>query len=281
MINYVKILKFLSPVIIGLLIWNFFSSAVLYIYIAALVVWVFFRNLKHFFSYFGQIANVKGLYEKASKWYYLSYLLDKKNISIANDAAYTNLRLGNLDMVKSILSSFDISRLEGESKIKFANNIAILKWKSGDLEGAVKILESLYAQNDLSTSLFGNYPYLLMLNGEIKKARTIAEEAFAFNPKDIVIIENLARISFLDGDLEAAGIHFETLELLSPGYPEAWYNLALYYLGISENEKAQNALKSGLKCNFTFLSNVTKVQLEDLLKKISTAQLQGSENSQK
>ena len=274
--NPLKILKFFNrfifPILIGYLIFVILRWTGLVIYATLFIGSKLFKRRRKFFSYFGRIANIKGNYTKAASWYYMAYKLDTKDALIATDAAYTALRLGDLEKARPIIENLDVASLVGESRVKATNNLAILYWKSDNLPKAVESLEDLFSKNEKSTSLYGNLTYFYILNNQLEKAFSLAKEAFEYNSKDIVIIENLARASHLTGDFETAKTHYSTLESLAPSYPEAWFNLALYYSDINENEKAQNALRSGLKCNFTFLSNVTKEQFESMLKTISTAQ---------
>ncbi len=180
------------------------------------------------------------------------------------------MRLGELEKAQEIIEHVDLEKLTGEARVKAANNLSLLYWKSGDLPKAIEVLETLFASNEKSTSLYGNLTYYYILHEDYDKALELAKESFAYNEKDIVILENLARIQHLTGDMEQAKVNYAKLEALKPTYPEAWYNLALFYEEINEKEKAAEALNTGLKCNFTYLSNVTREQFESKLKSPAT-----------
>ena len=272
--KYLKFLKFFNkfifPVLISILVFLILKISGLMIYFACLFVYFCWKRRKKFFAYFGTISNIRGNQVNSAKWFYRAYMTDKTDNLIATDAAYTCLRLGDLKKAEQILKNVDLATLDGEAKVKAANNISILYWKTGDLPNAILTLESLYHANVKSTSLFGNLTYYYILNGDSDKALALAKEAYEYNSSDIVIIENLARISHITGDWDEATTHYAKLEQLSPTYPEAWVHLASFLEDSKQFEAAKEALNKALKCNFSFLSNVTKDQIESKLKSIST-----------
>ena len=272
--------KYIFPILLGILIQMVLGYSGLIVYIICLFLLFCWKRRKKFFAYFGKISNIKGNQENSAKWFYRAYLVDKTDNLIATDAAYTLLRLGDLEKAKQILMGVDLETLTGEAKVKAANNISILYWKSGNLSEAISSLENMYNSNEKSTSLYGNLTFYYILDGNIEKALAFAIESFNYNSSDIVILENLARIYHLTGDLENAKANYDKLEKLGPTYPEAWYNIALFFEKTKEYEKAIKALNSALNCKFSFLSNVTKDQVETKLKNFSMVQFSELENLQ-
>ncbi|MEI6602042.1 MAG: tetratricopeptide repeat protein [Clostridia bacterium] len=272
--------RFIFPILMGVLAYIVFDFMGVFVYALLFLGFQVWKRREKLYAYFGRIAHIKGNHAKSAKWYLRAHKTNQKDVLIANDAAYTALRLGDLENARKILETVDMSALTGEAKVKATNNLSILYWKSGDLPRAIEALEHLYAQNEKSTSLYGNLTYYYILNGDLEKALQLATEAIAYNAKDIVIIENIGRILHLLGRLDEARLYFEKLAALAPSYPEAWYHLALYYEDCGQKEKALGAIKKGLLCNFSFLSNVTKEQFDAKLKTLATAAFPAEADSQ-
>jgi len=272
--------RFIFPILMAILIFYVFYYYGLIVYAVLFFGFKIWKRRYKFYASLGRIAHIKGKHAKSAKWYLRAHRSNQKDVLIANDAAYTSLRLGDLENARKILETIDMSALTGEAKVKANNNLSILYWKSGDLPRAIAALENLYAQNEKSTSLYGNLTYYYILSGDLDKALPLARESVDYNANDIVIIENMGRILHLLGRLDEARQFYEKLAAIEPTYPEAWYHLALYFEDCNQKEKALSAIKKGLLCNFSFLSNVTKEQFDAKLKTLATAAFPAEASSQ-
>ncbi|WP_313127496.1 tetratricopeptide repeat protein, partial [Proteiniclasticum ruminis] len=106
--------------------------------------------------------------------------------------------------------------------------------------------------------------YLYIAAGDYEKALSFNKEAYEYNKDDYVITDNLAQSYFFLGDLEKAEALYEkSIDYIK--FPEAHY----YYGQILQKKGdylgAHDALKRALRLKMSFLSIITREDIEEKL----------------
>lgn len=190
------------------------------------------------------------------------------------EKGYILMLIGDFEQAKDVFSNITSSRFPHIDCINAMNYLSIAEWKLGNIDKATKLLEQTHTENYQSSTTYGNLTYFYILSNEYDKALTLANEAYSYNPNNPVIVENLARVYHLLGDLEQSEKFYLELEQLNPRYPEAWYNYALLLLDKNQPEMALEKIKNCLTQEFTYLTAITpedaKQLNEQILSKLST-----------
>ncbi len=181
---------------------------------------------------------------------------------IKSSYGYVLLREGRLEEAEPFLLE---AAEEGDKdkRLKYNNvlNLAILNWKKGNVDEAIKLVEDI--QEDYKNSImYEILGYLYIAKGDYEKALSFNKEAYDFNQDDHVIVDNLAQTYFFLGDYDKAqDLYEEVIEYIK--FPEAHY-----YYGLIKWEKgdllgAFNALEEATRRKTSFLSIVNKAMIDD------------------
>ncbi|MBE7037913.1 MAG: hypothetical protein E7404_03320 [Ruminococcaceae bacterium] len=153
-----------------------------------------------------------------------------------------------------------------ETDIKNAHlNKALIRWKTGDLKGAIEKAQALYDDNFKTTALYGVLGYWYILDNNYEKALQINKEAYDYNDSDLIICDNLAQNYYLLGDVGKAFEIYQNIMEKEPTFIEAYYNFACVLNKKGEKEKAIENLEKALEIDEKFLSCVTHNEVKKLL----------------
>ena len=181
---------------------------------------------------------------------------------IKSSYGYVLLREGRLAEAEPYLEA--ATKEESKDKrLKYNNilNLAILNWKKGNVEEAVRLVEDI--KDDYTNSImYEILGYLYIAQGNYDKALSFNQEAYDYNHEDNVIADNLAQSHYFLGQYDQAlSLYEEVISLIK--FPEAHY-----YYGLIKWEKgdylgAYNALEEAARLKVSFLSIVNKAMIED------------------
>ena len=209
--------------------------------------------------------------QKAFEYFEKAYKTKKMKPQVALFYSYLLLRDAKCDIANQKIDEIlknQKSKLT-ETDIKNAHlNKALIKWKTGDLKGAIKKAEALYEDDFKTTALYGVLGYWYILDNDLEKALKINKEAYEYNDSDLIICDNLAQNYYLLGDVEKAFEMYEKIMEKEPTFIEAYYNFALVLIKKGEKEKAMENLEKALEIDEKFLSCITHKQVEELLDKL-------------
>jgi tetratricopeptide (TPR) repeat protein len=158
------------------------------------------------------------------------------------------------------------SGLKGNEEINAKSTMALVLWKKGDLDGAVEMLTDLHDKYKNST-VYGSLGYLLMLQGDYKKALGYNLEAYEYNGSDKVIQDNLGQNYYLLGEYDKAQEVYEKLIEESPQFPEPYYFYGKVLIARGKLEEGLESMKKAMNYKFSFLSTTTMEEIEEEIKK--------------
>lgn len=214
--------------------------------------------------------------QKAFALYEKAYKTGKMKPQTALYYSYLLLRDGRLDesnkKFDEILSKNKKNLTEADINNALLNK-ALVKWKSGDLKGALKDAQSLYDSGYKTTAIYGVLGYWYALDGQYEKALEINKEAYDYNSDDLIIADNLAQNYFLVGEIEKSHDMYVDILNKDPQFIEPYYNFALVLESLGEFDDAVSELENALSMKEKFLSTVThdmvKKKIDEIKNKIS------------
>jgi len=260
------IIKFIIPVAVIILLGKlsvWYALAALILYIAAIL----YLSRVTIYSIIGTRNYGLGNMEKAIEWFSKAY--NSKKASVQASLSYAYLLLKNGDLVKSeeILQKLINENQNSPDLPKIKANMSLVLWKKGKIGEAVEMLEKVM-ETYKTTSVYGSLGYLLILNGDLDKALKFNLEAYEYNSSDKIILDNLGQNYLLLGMYDKAKEIYDQLLKMNPAFPEPYYNYGLLLENIGDTEAALEMLKKALDYKFTFLSSITREDVEAKIKQL-------------
>lgn len=219
------------------------------------------------FAIMGSRNYSKGNMEEAIKWFDKAYKSGSAKPMTVTSYAYLLLKCGNITEAEKILNEQMNKLLSNEEKMNVKSNLALVLWKKGQLDEAVNMLEEVFS-NYKTTTIYGSLGYLLILKGDLNKALEFNLEAYEYNSSNAVIQDNLGQTYFLMGEYDKSQEIYEKLVSTNPSFPEAYYNYGLLMKQKGELNKALELMKKALEYKFSFLSTVSREEVEAEIKNI-------------
>lgn len=240
-----------------------FTSLAIYI---ALVV---LMNRAHYYRIRGQVAYAKGELENAGKWFEKAISLKKAGLEMKVNYGFILLKQGQLDKANRVLQEcVQQSRTEDEKNLA-KSNLALVLWKKGELDQAVTMLREVIARYK-TTAIYGSLGYLLIEKGDLEEALKFNLEAQEYNPENAIILDNLAHLYHLRGEMDKAGEIFQKLIEKDPRFPEAWYNYGRYLEDSGRRDEAIAQYQKAVSCSFSFNSTISPEQVQQRLDELQS-----------
>lgn len=206
----------------------------------------------------------------------LAKLMEKKKVNIDMKVFYAFYLMKNGDFKKArlvfdnLIFPFEeqIKKSSKDTKVQVKQNYALLLWKEGKLEEAIKITEEII-KDYKNTVVYGNLGYFYVLS-KSEKALEFNLEAYDFASDDAVILDNLGFSYYLARDLEKAEEVYEEMhgQKNKPSFPEAYYNYGLVALKKGDKEKAKELFEEALLQKFSYLSDLDKETVEKAIENL-------------
>jgi len=261
------LLKFLLPVVVFLLLLTLYNVYLALAFAAIYIGSVIYMGRATVFSIMGNVSYGRGDMKKSAEWFSKAYMTGKARPNTIISYAYLLLKLGNVDDSEGILKKFISASPSHDDEMLAKSNLALVLWKKGDLDGAINMLEEVFATYK-TTTVYGSLGYLMLLKGDLEKALAFNQEAYEYNDNNSVIVDNLALNYYLLGELDKAEEIYEKLMTKNPTYPEAYYNYGLTLEAKNKIDKALEVMEKALDFKFSFLSNVSREEVENKIQEL-------------
>lgn len=247
----------------------FFLEDKLIISIAFIFIYIIAISYPNILYYMANIKYSQNKLQQANKYFDRVNTCFYSPIKLRISYVYFLLIQGQVDKAEGIVKSILNKHMNDNDKIDFSLNYSLVMWKKNDLNKAIDILEKAYINNK-STLIYQNLGYFLILKGDYNKALEFNLEAIDYNDSNLGIMDNLAQTYYYLGDYNKAIALFNEVILKKPTFANPYYYYALTLIKTNNNEKAVEILKQGLDCKFTFLSIITKEDLEAKIFELET-----------
>lgn len=222
----------------------------------------------------GNQLSEKGEREKADAKYQEALAAYKKCVEDPNCKhvyleAYSVLlmRYRRFDEAMALLRRADKNAMPKQDKLKLRINYAVCQWKTGKLDQAIELLESVF--NDLKNSVvYGSLGYMYIekgkQTGDYTKAIEFNQAAYDYDEDDAVVLDNMGQLYLNMGDEEKALGYFENAHELKPGQVDTLYYLAKIYHSRGRDNEAKELLDTALKGNYSALATTTREMAQEL-----------------
>jgi len=121
-----------------------------------------------------------------------------------------------------------------------------------------------------NTAVYGSLGYLAIEKGDLDEALKINLEAYDYNSDNAIILDNLAHLYHLRGEMDKAKEMFEKLMEKEPRFPEAYFDYGKYLEDAGDLEKAREMFSRALKCTFNFNNTITREQVQQELDRLNS-----------
>jgi len=262
------LISFIIPVIIIVIafannIW--FGLAAILLYISVLL----YKFKVKFYMLIGSRNYANGKTEQALKWLKRAHETNKSGARPSVSYAYILLRSADLVKSEEILQKLLKDKPASQDLPYIKSNLSLVLWKKGDLDAAVSLLEDVM-QTYKTTTTYGSLGYLYILKGDLEKALQFNLEAQEYNSTDKVILDNLGQNYYLLDMYDKAKEIYEPLVAQAPTFPEPYYNYGLVLWKLGEAEAALEIIKKALNHKFSYLSSISKEEVESKIQEISS-----------
>ena len=205
----------------------------------------------------GNIGKALTLFEKA-------YHTGKMPNTTIAFYAYILLKTGNIELSENLLTKMLKTNLSLDDINQFKSIFALVHWKRQRLDEAIEMLEEVI-KNYSTTSVYGSLGYFYILKGDLEKALTFNLEAYDYNNSDNIINDNLGQTYLALEQYEKSKEIYEILISKKPTFPEAYFNYGLLLEALEQHDQAQEMFKVALESKFSYLSSLTKEQIQTKL----------------
>ena len=205
-------------------------------------------------------------HDEGFKWLEKAYATGKMSAQQSLVYAYLLLRDGHLDKSERLISAVLFKKkdeLTNQNKLAADLNISIIKWKRGDLDGAVEMMESVFENGYRSTVAYGTLGTFYILNNQLERAEGFCLEAMDYNGADASIRDNLGTLYIRKGEFDKAEEVYKSLfEETEPTFIEAFYNYGYVLEQKGDYENALLYYTKALGCPEKYLSTVKLSQVD-------------------
>ena len=132
-------------------------------------------------------------------------------------------------------------------------------------EAAIAEYRRLVAEHPADPAALNNLAWLYQREGDLTKARELAERAFAASPATAQIDDTLGWILLAQGETDKAMNYLSAANSAAPRNPDIQYHLAVALHRVGRRADAQSMLESLLESGVSFAD---KVEAEKLLQKL-------------
>ena len=240
------------------------------VFVLLFVLYKLYTSRSFIYALIGNGHFSKGNKEQALYWFNRASNLKSSSPRVITSYAYLLLKEREVLKAKEILETL-IQRkeltLQETSQLKMT--LALVYWKEGNINNAVKTLEEVF-QVFKNSTLYESLGYLLIVQGDLEKALSFNREALEYNDSSSIIKDNLAQTYFHRGELHKAEEIYSKLIPENPTFAEPYYYYALILKGNGQTDKALEMLRTSASFKESFLTDLPKEEIQnqiDILEK--------------
>ncbi|HEY8499503.1 MAG TPA: tetratricopeptide repeat protein, partial [Clostridia bacterium] len=249
------------PIILIIILfrWNvWFGVLGIILYLLLIII----INRSSIYFILGKIQYGKGNLNEAIKLFKKAVQNGKAPVEVVVSYGFVLFKSGHLQEAEEMFVKAIGRSSTADQKNLAKSNLALVLWKKGNLDEAVAMLKEVISEYK-TTAVYGSLGYMTIEKGDLDDAMKINLEAYEYNSDDPIIIDNLAHLYHLKGDMEKSSELFEKLMEKKPHFPEAYYDYGRYLEDAGRYEEAAEMYNKALSCTFNFNSTITKDQVSE------------------
>ncbi len=242
-------------------------GAVALLTLSILIIYLIF-NRSNILCSIAEFRYGMGHTQSALKLYKFAAKIGKVKFVHRVRRAYLTLKEGEVDEANKLFVLISMEKLKPEQRAKLKESHALVAWKRGEVADAIEMLEYVH-EHFVSTTTYGSLGYMYIHSGNLKKALEYNLEGYEYNPKNDIIVDNLAFTYLKLEDYENAEKYYQILFEMEPRFPEGYFEYGKYLIEVKgEKEQGLELVKKALDCRFSFLSMSSRRDILDYLEKI-------------
>lgn len=222
-------------------------------------------------AFFAMNCYKKGDTEKSLRIFSIASKVGNLNVSNRLTYAYLLLRSGYPDKAQHELRLLlPYTKVKSAERYRLKNLMALSHWKLDNLPEAIEEMEEIIEDGYKNTLIYQNLGLLYNLSDNPEKAIRFNEEAYEYNSDDNVITDNLADAYHLGGDTEKSLKLYEELfsRKAEPNFPEAYYGYGRLLIEVGNKDKGIEFLEKALSKPFSYLSVISKEDVEAIIESV-------------
>ena len=214
--------------------------------------------------YKANAATSRGQHKKAIPLYKKAGMSKNVSSELAIYSGYMLLKEGKTSDAEKVFDKVSKRKLSEKQQNSLNTNLALLKWKQGDIEKGIELLSTVW-EKEKTAAAGGSLGALLLLKGDVSAAEKLCSEAYGAYEHDKTIMCNMGEVYLKLGKLDEAEEIFEKMIDLDPDAPAPYYNYALLLIKRGRLSDAEEMLDRALRYRFTALTPITRKDVEKAL----------------
>ncbi len=210
---------------------------------------------KHFLS--GDMENMRLHMKKAVE-------ADPDNAVLRASIGFLYLKTGSPVEAERMLSVAVAKARKPDEKYNAQMMMSLLLWKKGQVNEAFELLEQVM-ENYRSTAAYSTMGFFHLERGDAGKALAFNREAYEYNRKNPVILDNYGSALLMAGDTAGALRVYDDLMKLEPSFPDAWYNYGRLLEACDRDQEALRMYQTAASKKFWYTTTVSRDEVEDRL----------------
>ena len=226
------------------------------------VVFLLIKNISAVYALLGSRAYASNKPHKAIKWFQKAVETGKANGTIRNKYAMILLRTGNPKSAEEEFNAIISSKAYSAEDKRSAKQYRCMAYlKQGNTDMALSEAKELFGEVK-NTITYGIMGYLMQLvDTDNNELLALCEEAYDYNSDDRDIIDNLIVALIRNGQLDRAKNLADELREKHPTFIEAFYHSAVIELKLGNKEAAREHLSRIPDCRRSFLTTVSEEEI--------------------
>ncbi|ULL16845.1 hypothetical protein DVH26_21780 [Paenibacillus sp. H1-7] len=230
-----------------------------------------YASRSNYYAIRGSTAFAADQFEQALAWYRKAYASKPCPEKHQVGYAYMLMRTGDPEQAVAVLQKLLSRTANHEIRMQARCNLATAYWLQGKRDDGIKELEGVFEQYK-NTLVYGNLGYFKLMHGDLNESLEFNLAAYAFNNDDKTILDNCALNYYMLGQMTEAEAMFEQLISKSPKRAEPYYYYALTLNKLGKKEEAAEQIKLALSKDLSFLTTVTRFEIEEVAKEMDAEQ---------
>lgn len=256
--NIVTAVLVLLALYLGFAQFGFFGGVTVLVMIIGWMLWrrrgvLHYKAVeKHFLS--GDMENMRLHMKKAVD-------ADPENAVLRASIGFLYLKTGSPVEAERMLSMAVAKAKKPEEKYNAQMMMSLLLWKKGQVNEAFELLETVM-ENYRTTAAYSTMGFFHLERGDAEKALAFNREAYEYNSKNPVILDNYGSALMMTGDNAGAMKVYDELMKLEPTFPDAWYNYGRLLEASDRDQEALRMYQTAASKKFWYTSTISREEVE-------------------
>lgn len=238
--------------------------------LAAIALWSVYHYIPDYYAMKGNKAFAAGDDETAKLWYKKAYDTGRTKVKLKTSYAYLLMRTGDYDGAEKVLDPIvRVKALAPEKKNPAKMQRCMVYYKQGRLDEAIDDAMEIYNSGFRNSNLYGMIGLFKLLRcDDIDETLAICKEAYEYNSDNRDIADNLALCYYNMGNYSEAEKISDKLVGEQDGFVEAYYHGAQIAQKLGKYDKVREYLNKIDGCKRSNLTTVSEDEIEQLKKEV-------------